>query len=80
MFILIELNNCGDVAKYFAKMFMFVEHFKNDIVSLREFKDKFFSIWCNKYVTIHPDKYIVSFIKNFTALVSLKKNVDRRSF
>jgi phosphatidylglycerol lysyltransferase len=75
-----RVDNSGDTTKYFAKMFMFAEHFKNDIASLREFKDKFFPIWHNKYVAIHPGEYIVSFIKNFTDLISPKKNVDRRNF
>jgi phosphatidylglycerol lysyltransferase len=73
-------DNSGDAAKYFAKMFMFAEHFKYDIASLREFKDKFSPIWRNKYVAIHPDKYIVSFIKNFTVLISPKKSIDRKNF
>jgi phosphatidylglycerol lysyltransferase len=73
-------DNNVDSAKYFAKMFMFAEHFKYDIASLREFKDKFFPLWRDKYIAIHPDKYIVSFIKNFTDLISPKKIVDRKSF
>ncbi|MDR1663069.1 MAG: phosphatidylglycerol lysyltransferase domain-containing protein [Endomicrobium sp.] len=73
-------DNSEDSAKCFAKMFMFAEHFKYDIAFLREFKNKFFPIWRNKYVAIHSDKYIVSFIKNFTALISPKKSIDRKSF
>jgi phosphatidylglycerol lysyltransferase len=69
-----------DSTKYFAKMFMFAEHFKYDISSLREFKDKFLPLWRNKYIAIHPDKYIVSFIKNFTVLISPEKIIDRKNF
>ncbi|MDR3306596.1 MAG: phosphatidylglycerol lysyltransferase domain-containing protein [Endomicrobium sp.] len=73
-------DNSGDAVKYFAKIFMFAEHFKHDIASLREFKEKFYPLWRDKYVAIHPDKYIVSFIKNFTVLISPKKIVDRKNF
>jgi phosphatidylglycerol lysyltransferase len=75
-----KADNSGEAAKYFSKMFMFAEHFKYDVASLRDFKDKFSPVWRNKYVAIHPDKYIVSFIKNFTVLISPKKNVDRKNF
>jgi phosphatidylglycerol lysyltransferase len=75
----IDTNNV-DAAKYFAKMFMFAEHFKYDIAPLRDFKEKFLPLWRDKYIAIHPDKYIVSFIKNFTTLISPKKIVDRKNF
>ncbi|MDR2437489.1 MAG: phosphatidylglycerol lysyltransferase domain-containing protein [Endomicrobium sp.] len=73
-------DNNVDSAKYFAKMFMFAEHFKYNISALREFKDKFLPLWRNKYIAIHPDKYIVSFIKNFTILISPEKIIDRKNF
>jgi phosphatidylglycerol lysyltransferase len=75
-----QSENNGELAKYFAKMFMFAEHFKYNIVLLREFKEKFYPVWRNKYIAIHPDKYIISFIKNFANLVSPKKAIDRKSY
>lgn len=63
-------DNENDVIKRFAKMFMFAEHFEYDLSRLREFKNKFAPIWHNKYVAVHPDKYILAFLKNFTALIS----------
>jgi phosphatidylglycerol lysyltransferase len=75
-----RVDSSGDTAKYFAKMFMFAEHFKYDIASLRSFKEKFFPLWRNKYIAIHPDKYIVSFIKNFTALISSHKIVNKKNY
>lgn len=73
-------NNDGDVIKYFAKMFMFAEHFNYDLVKLKEFKDKFSPVWHKKYVAIHPDRYIGMFIRNFTSLISSKKEKNKRLF
>jgi phosphatidylglycerol lysyltransferase len=70
-----SVNNDVGVIRHFAKMFMFAEHFDYNPVFLREFKNKFYPVWCNKYVAVYPDKYIVTFIKNFTALVSPRKMV-----
>ncbi|MDR3256370.1 MAG: phosphatidylglycerol lysyltransferase domain-containing protein [Endomicrobium sp.] len=73
-------ENDGEAIKYFAKMFMFAEHFNYNLTSLREFKNKFCPVWHNKYVAIHPDRYIITFIKNFTALISPLKIVDGKHF
>jgi phosphatidylglycerol lysyltransferase len=75
-----QSENNGELAKYFAKMFMFAEHFKYNIALLRNFKEKFYPLWRNKYIAIHPDKYIISFIKNFTNLVSPKKTINRKNY
>ncbi|MDR0978195.1 MAG: phosphatidylglycerol lysyltransferase domain-containing protein [Endomicrobium sp.] len=75
-----QRDNTADSAKYFAKMFMFAEHFNYDSVSLRNFKEKFLPVWQSKYVAVHPDKYITSFIKNFAALVSPEETGDRNNF
>ncbi|MDR2665981.1 MAG: phosphatidylglycerol lysyltransferase domain-containing protein [Endomicrobium sp.] len=61
----------GDVViKYFAKMFMFAEHFNYNLSSLREFKDRFCPMWYNKYIAIYPTKQINVFIRNFIILIS----------
>ncbi|GHT47008.1 hypothetical protein AGMMS49936_06930 [Endomicrobiia bacterium] len=74
------IDNSSEVVKYFAKMFMFSEHFNYDLASLRNFKDKFCPEWRNKYVAVKPDKYMLSFIKNFTALISPQKLIERKHF
>ncbi|OEG70669.1 hypothetical protein ATZ36_16955 [Candidatus Endomicrobiellum trichonymphae] len=71
----LSVNNGGGVIKNFAKMFMFAEHFDYNLVFLREFKNKFYPVWHNKYIAVHSGKYIVTFIKNFTALVSPLRTV-----
>ncbi|GMO67812.1 MAG: bifunctional lysylphosphatidylglycerol flippase/synthetase MprF [Endomicrobiia bacterium] len=58
------------VIKYFAKMFMFAEHFNYNLLSLREFKDRFYPMWYNKYIAIYPTKQINVFIRNFMMLIS----------
>ncbi|MDR1784451.1 MAG: phosphatidylglycerol lysyltransferase domain-containing protein [Endomicrobium sp.] len=61
----------GDgIIKYFAKMFMFAEHFNYNLSSLREFKNMFCPIWYNKYIAIYPTKHITVFIRNFMVLIS----------
>jgi phosphatidylglycerol lysyltransferase len=71
----------GDVVvKHFAKMFMFTEHFSYALTDLRNFKNKFYPIWRNKYIAIHSDKYMLSFIKNFTELISQPKIIERTHF
>ncbi|MDR1474307.1 MAG: phosphatidylglycerol lysyltransferase domain-containing protein [Endomicrobium sp.] len=75
-----QSENSGELAKYFAKMFMFAEHFKYNIALLRDFKERFYPVWRNKYIAIHPDKYIISFIKNFANLVSPKKTISRKNY
>ena len=70
------VNSDIGVLRHFAKMFMFAEHFDYNLVFLREFKDKFYPVWRNKYIAVNPDKYIVTFIKNFTTLVSPFRMVD----
>jgi phosphatidylglycerol lysyltransferase len=70
-----SVNNGGGAISHFAKMFMFAEHFDYNPVLLREFKNKFYPVWCNKYIAVHPGKYIVTFIKNFTLLVSPLRTV-----
>jgi phosphatidylglycerol lysyltransferase len=74
------MDNSGEALKYFAKMFMFSEHFNYDLISLRNFKDKFCPIWHDKYIAINPDKYMFSFIKNFTALISPQKFIESKYF
>jgi phosphatidylglycerol lysyltransferase len=59
-----------EVMKYFAKMFMFTEHFNWNPSSLREFKSRFCPIWCNKYIAIYPTKNITVFLRSFMALNS----------
>ncbi|MDR0820752.1 MAG: phosphatidylglycerol lysyltransferase domain-containing protein [Endomicrobium sp.] len=71
-----SVNNGGGVIRHFAKMFMFAEHFDYNLVFLREFKDKLNPVWRNKYIAVHPDKYIVTFIKNFMTLISSLRTVD----
>lgn len=73
-------DNENDMIKRFAKMFMFAEHFDYDLVKLKEFKDKFCPMWHNKYVAVHPDKYIIMFIRNFTALITPPKERSKKLF
>jgi phosphatidylglycerol lysyltransferase len=73
-----SMNNVSGVMRHFSKMFMFAEHFDYNLVFLREFKNKFYPVWHNKYIAVHPDKYIITFIKNFTALVSPLRMVGRK--
>jgi phosphatidylglycerol lysyltransferase len=68
------------VIKYFAKTFMFAEHFNYNLELLRSFKEKFCPLWHNKYIAIHPDKYILAFIKNFTTLIYPSKHVPAKFF
>ncbi|MCA6070793.1 MAG: phosphatidylglycerol lysyltransferase domain-containing protein [Endomicrobium sp.] len=75
-----SMDSSGDVIKYFAKMFMFAEHFKYNLSALRDFKDKFCPMWHSKYIAIHPDKYIIAFIKNFTELISPPKTAEGPHF
>jgi phosphatidylglycerol lysyltransferase len=70
-----SVNNVIGVMRHFAKMFMFAEHFDYNLVFLREFKNKFYPVWHNRYIAVHPDKYIVTFIKSFTVLVSPLRTV-----
>ncbi|BAV58762.1 phosphatidylglycerol lysyltransferase domain-containing protein [Candidatus Endomicrobiellum trichonymphae] len=72
------VNSDGGVIRHFAKMFMFAEHFDYNLVFLRKFKDKFYPVWRNKYIAVSPDKYIVTFIKNFTTLISPLRMVDEK--
>ncbi|MDR1418262.1 MAG: phosphatidylglycerol lysyltransferase domain-containing protein [Endomicrobium sp.] len=69
-----------EVIKYFAKTFMFAEHFNYNLELLRNFKEKFCPFWHNKYIAIHPDKYILAFIKNFTKLIYQSKHVQTKFF
>jgi phosphatidylglycerol lysyltransferase len=69
----------NDVMKRFAKMFMFAEHF-DDMAKLKEFKDKFCPLRHNKFVAVHPDKYIIMFIRNFTALITHPKEKSKKLF
>jgi len=75
-------DNSGDngVVRHFARMFMFAEHFGYDLSKLRDFKKGFSPVWHNKYVAVHPDKYIVTFLKNFTALIYPPKEKNIRKF
>ncbi|MDR1926505.1 MAG: phosphatidylglycerol lysyltransferase domain-containing protein [Endomicrobium sp.] len=68
-----------EVVKHFAKMFMFAEHFSYDLTALRNFKNKFCPIWRNKYIAIYPDKYMLSFIKNFMELISSPPKIIERT-
>ncbi|MDR0800761.1 MAG: phosphatidylglycerol lysyltransferase domain-containing protein [Endomicrobium sp.] len=73
-------DSVAEFTKHFAKMFMFAEHFDYNLVFLREFKNKFCPEWHNRYIAVHPDKYIITFVKNFTALISPLKTVGERHF
>ncbi|AKL98249.1 phosphatidylglycerol lysyltransferase domain-containing protein [Endomicrobium proavitum] len=75
-----DVSQDADAVRHFAKIFMFAEHFHYDLTKLREFKNKFSPVWHNKYVAVHPDKYIVMFLKNFTALISPPKEKNMRQF
>ncbi|MDR1696539.1 MAG: phosphatidylglycerol lysyltransferase domain-containing protein [Endomicrobium sp.] len=68
------------VVKQFAKMFMFAEHFDYDIKALKDFKGKFSPVWRDKYIAIRPDKHIITFLKNFSSLISPKKETRIRRF
>ncbi|MCL2145109.1 MAG: phosphatidylglycerol lysyltransferase domain-containing protein, partial [Endomicrobia bacterium] len=76
----VPTDNDNDIVKRFAKMFMFAEHFDYDLSKLKEFKDKFRPVWHNKYVAVHPDKYIIMFVKNFTALITPPKEKSKKLF
>jgi phosphatidylglycerol lysyltransferase len=75
-----EAGSQEEVVKYFAKMFMFAEHFNYNLELLKSFKDKLCPLWHNKYIAIHPDKYILAFIKNFTMLIYPSKHVQAKFF
>jgi phosphatidylglycerol lysyltransferase len=66
-----------EVIKYFTKIFMFAEHFNYNLELLRNFKEKFCPFWHNKYIAIHPDKYILAFIKNFATLIYSSKHAQQ---
>ncbi|MCL2485385.1 MAG: phosphatidylglycerol lysyltransferase domain-containing protein [Endomicrobia bacterium] len=66
-----EDNN--ELVKQFSKMFAFSEQFEHDEKFLREFKNKFSPQWHDKYIAVHPDKYIIMFLKDFAELISPKK-------
>jgi phosphatidylglycerol lysyltransferase len=57
---------------------MFAEHFDYDLAKLKEFKDKFYPIWHNKYAAVRADKYILMFIRNFTALIAPPKEKNKK--
>jgi phosphatidylglycerol lysyltransferase len=63
----------NDFAHYFAKTFAFAEHFNYDFSELKKFKESFNPIWNEKYVAIHLDEHILTFIKNFTSLITPRK-------
>jgi phosphatidylglycerol lysyltransferase len=73
-----SMDNVVEVMRYFAKTFIFVEHFDYNLVFLREFKNEFYTVWHKKYIAVHPDKCIVTFIKNFTALVFSFRTVGKK--
>jgi phosphatidylglycerol lysyltransferase len=73
-------DNDNGALKYFAKMFSFAEHFGYDLKALEEFKEKFKPKWHKRYIAIHPDKYIVMFIKNFTSLISPRAKAVKKQF
>ncbi|MCL2799761.1 MAG: phosphatidylglycerol lysyltransferase domain-containing protein [Endomicrobia bacterium] len=70
----------NEVIKQFAKMFTFAEHFNYNVNLLREFKNKFSPEWRDKYIAIHPDIYIIMFLKNFASLISPQKETPTRQF
>jgi phosphatidylglycerol lysyltransferase len=74
------VENENGILKYFSKMFSFAEHFNYNLKELKEFKERFSPKWNNRYIAIHPDKYIVMFIKNFTSLISPRANAAKRQF
>ncbi|MDR2426891.1 MAG: phosphatidylglycerol lysyltransferase domain-containing protein [Endomicrobium sp.] len=73
-------DNDNDIIKRFAKMFTFAEHFDYDLAKLKEFKNKFYPIWHNKYIALRPDKYIMMFVRNFTALIAPPKEKSKKLF
>jgi phosphatidylglycerol lysyltransferase len=73
-----SMGNVIGVMRHFAKMFMFAEHFGYNLVFLREFKNKFYPVWHNKYIAVHPNKHTVTFIKNFADLVFPLRMVGRK--
>jgi phosphatidylglycerol lysyltransferase len=75
-----EIGSQEDVVKYFGKTFMFVDHFNYNLELLRSFKEKFCPLWHNKYIAIHPDKYILAFIKNFVKLIYPSKHIQAKFF
>jgi phosphatidylglycerol lysyltransferase len=75
-----SVNDAKRVIRHFSKMFMFAEHFDYNLVFLREFKNKFYPVWHDKYIAVHPGKHIVTFIKNFMALVSPLRMGRRKTF
>ena len=66
--------------KYFAKMFSFAEHFDYNLQKLEEFKEQFKPKWHKRYIAVHPDKYIVMFVKNFTSLISPSARASKKQF
>lgn len=75
-----NVDNDNEIMKRFAKMFMFAEHFDYDLTKLKDFKNKFCPIWHDKYIAIHPDKYIIMFVRNFTALITPPKEKSKTLF
>ena len=59
----------NEFVRHFGKLFAFAEHFGEDLSKLREFKLKFKPVWHNKYIAIHPDKYIILFVRDFISLI-----------
>ncbi|MDD2523574.1 MAG: phosphatidylglycerol lysyltransferase domain-containing protein [Endomicrobiaceae bacterium] len=53
-----------------AKIFVFAEHFKYDMNTLIEFKNKFNPVWKNKYVAFSADKHIKQFLSDFFYIYS----------
>ena len=53
-----------------AKIFVFAEHFKYDMVALRNFKSKFNPLWKKKYVAFYTGKHTIHFLKDFLYIYS----------
>ena len=53
-----------------TKIFVFAEHFKYDMVALRNFKSKFNPLWKKKYVAFYTGKHTIHFLKDFLYIYS----------
>lgn len=53
-----------------AKIFVFGEHFKYDMIALKNFKLKFRPVFKNKYIVFYADRHLSHFLKDFFYLYS----------
>ncbi|MDR1721261.1 MAG: phosphatidylglycerol lysyltransferase domain-containing protein [Endomicrobium sp.] len=73
-----SIDKGNKVVKYFAKMFMFAEHFNYNLLALREFKNRFCPIWRDKYAAIYPTNHIPVFVRSLAKLVSPTIKLSRK--